>query len=63
MVILPVGGHEMVLGVHWLSTLRKVTIEYDKLLMKFVYKGKEVVLRGTQKKDKEISLKEMERLS
>ncbi|XP_074266111.1 uncharacterized protein LOC141588577 [Silene latifolia] len=45
-MIVPLGGCEMVLGVQWLASLGPVSWDFDKLRMEFVYKGKRVVLRG-----------------
>ena len=47
-MLLPLGGCEMVLGVQWLSTLDEIRWNFRTLVMKFEYNGKQVVLRGTQ---------------
>ncbi|GJV94168.1 retrotransposon protein [Tanacetum coccineum] len=48
-MLLPLGGCEMVLGIQWLSTLGNVKCKFKDLRMQFVYKGKKMVLRGTPK--------------
>ncbi|XP_074271204.1 uncharacterized protein LOC141595129 [Silene latifolia] len=48
-MIVPLGGCEMVLGVHWLSSLGPVIWDFEKLRMEFMYKGRKVVLRGITK--------------
>ncbi|GKE88188.1 reverse transcriptase, partial [Tanacetum coccineum] len=46
-MILPLGGCEMVLGILWLATLGTIQFDFKNLVMNFVYKGKRCVLRGT----------------
>lgn len=46
-MLLPLGGCEMVLGMQWLSTLGDVLCNFLKLRMHFVHKGKKVVITGT----------------
>nr|GEW65059.1 hypothetical protein [Tanacetum cinerariifolium] len=48
-LILPLGGCEMVLGVQWLSILGGIRWNFKDLVMKFVYNNKRMVLRGTHK--------------
>nr|GEW16251.1 putative mitochondrial protein [Tanacetum cinerariifolium] len=45
-MLLPLGGCEMVLGIQWLATLRDMQCNFKKLIMKFNHKGKQLVLRG-----------------
>ncbi|GJX79204.1 putative mitochondrial protein [Tanacetum coccineum] len=49
MMVLPLGGCEMVLGIQRLSTLGDITCNVQELRMRFVYNGKIINLRGTQK--------------
>ncbi|GJY88377.1 retrotransposable element Tf2 [Tanacetum coccineum] len=39
---------DMVLGVQWLATLGDILWKFEKLTMEYKYKGKRVVLRGSQ---------------
>jgi len=39
--------------VQWLSTFGSILWNFEELKMEFSYKGKRVVLRGTQKSDVE----------
>ncbi|GJX28487.1 retrovirus-related pol polyprotein from transposon 17.6 [Tanacetum coccineum] len=52
-MLLPLGGCEMVLGIQWLSTLGDIKCNFKDLRMEFVYKGKKMVLRGTPKSNME----------
>nr|GEZ05576.1 reverse transcriptase [Tanacetum cinerariifolium] len=45
-MLLPLGGCEMVLGIQWLATLGDMQCNFKKLIMKFNHKGKQPVLRG-----------------
>ncbi|GKC77654.1 hypothetical protein Tco_1128428 [Tanacetum coccineum] len=47
-IIIPLGSCDMVLGVQWLATLGDILWNYEKLTMEYKYKGKRVVLRGSQ---------------
>ncbi|GKC59522.1 putative mitochondrial protein, partial [Tanacetum coccineum] len=47
-MLLPLGGCEMVLGIQWLSTLGNIQWNFHELVMKFVYEGKNVYLRKTK---------------
>ena len=49
MMILPLGVCEIVLGIRWLSTIENVTCNFKDLKMSFMYNGKLINLRGTQK--------------
>nr|GEW17881.1 hypothetical protein [Tanacetum cinerariifolium] len=49
MMVLPLGGCEMVLEIQWLSTLGDITCNFQELKMRFVYNGKIINLRGTRK--------------
>ena len=48
-MLLPLGGCEMVLGIQWLSTLGDMKCNFNKLRMEFVYNKRKMVLRGTPK--------------
>ncbi|GKC83137.1 retrotransposable element Tf2, partial [Tanacetum coccineum] len=47
-MLLPLGGCEMVLGIQWLATLEDIQCNFKNLTMKFEYKGRRMVLRGTK---------------
>ncbi|XP_071687165.1 uncharacterized protein [Rutidosis leptorrhynchoides] len=49
MVLLPLGGCEMVLGIQWLWTLGDIKWNFEALTMLFTYKGKRIKLRGMRK--------------
>ncbi|GJX40716.1 putative mitochondrial protein [Tanacetum coccineum] len=46
-MLLPLGGCELVLGVQWLSTLGTIQWNFKDLVMQFHYEGQKVILRGT----------------
>ncbi|KAG8377597.1 hypothetical protein BUALT_Bualt08G0049600 [Buddleja alternifolia] len=46
MMLFPLGGCDMVLGVQWLVQLGDISWNFDKLTMKFIMAGKKVALRG-----------------
>ncbi|GKG33077.1 hypothetical protein Tco_0430587, partial [Tanacetum coccineum] len=48
-MLLPLGGYEMVLGIQWLATLGDMQCNFKKLIMKFNHKGRQIVLRGISK--------------
>ena len=48
-MLLPLGGCEMVLGIQWLSTLGDMKCNFKKMRMEFVYNKRKMVLRGTPK--------------
>ncbi|GJT42534.1 putative mitochondrial protein [Tanacetum coccineum] len=48
-MLLPLGGCEMVLGIQWLATLGDMQCNFKKLIMKFNHKGRQIVLRGMSK--------------
>ncbi|GKC75617.1 hypothetical protein Tco_1126391 [Tanacetum coccineum] len=47
-MILPLKGCELELGIQWLSTLGWIRCDFRNLIMEYTYKDKKVVLRGTQ---------------
>nr|GEV71901.1 hypothetical protein [Tanacetum cinerariifolium] len=48
-MIIPLGGCEMVLGIQWLSTLGNIISNFKELRVEFKHNGRKVVLRETQK--------------
>ena len=44
--ILPLEGYEMVMGTQWLCTLGEIIWDFSKLIMRFVYDGREITLQG-----------------
>ena len=50
-MLLPLGGCELVLGVQWLSTLGTISWNFQELTMKFAYGGQKVLLRGTHQSE------------
>nr|GEZ11258.1 integrase, catalytic core [Tanacetum cinerariifolium] len=46
-MILPLGGYEMVLGIQWLATLGVIQFDFKNLVMDFMINEKRCVLRGT----------------
>ncbi|GJW75785.1 retrotransposable element Tf2 [Tanacetum coccineum] len=49
MMILPLGGCEMVLGIQWLAILGDIKCDFSQLKMEFVYNRRRMVLRGAPK--------------
>jgi hypothetical protein len=45
-IVIPMGGVDVVLGVQWLQSLGKMVFNFQKLFMKFSLEGKEFDLRG-----------------
>ncbi|GKB80299.1 ty3-gypsy retrotransposon protein, partial [Tanacetum coccineum] len=50
-MMLPLGGCELVLGVQWLSTLGTIQWNFKELRMEFMFQGKKIVLRGTNQSE------------
>ena len=48
-MLLPLGGCDMVLGIQWLSTLGTIKCDFKELKMQFKYNGKKIAIRGTTK--------------
>ncbi|GJV14755.1 reverse transcriptase [Tanacetum coccineum] len=48
-MLLPLGGCDMVLGIRWLSTLGDINCNFKELRMRFNYNGKYMTLRGATK--------------
>ena len=53
--ILPLEGYEMVMGTQWLCTLGEIIWDFSKLIMRFVYDGREITLQGVSVDSKKIS--------
>ena len=45
-MLLPLGGYDLVLGIEWLVTLGNIIFNFVRLVMEFSLKGKRHVLRG-----------------
>lgn len=45
-LLLPLGSYGVVLGLQWLLTLGDIKINFRKLTMEFIYKGRKHTLRG-----------------
>lgn len=43
---LPMEGYDVVLGIHWPSTLRLIHWDFKQLNMNFTYEGQQVFLKG-----------------
>ncbi|KAL2931387.1 Retrotransposon-derived protein PEG10 [Bienertia sinuspersici] len=63
-LIIPLGGCDMVLGVQWLSELGTVKWDFKKLMMEFEFQGSHFVLKGlppkSTKLNNQLSAKSME---
>jgi hypothetical protein len=46
MIVIPMGGADVVLGIQWLQSLGTVDFNFQELFMKFSLEGKEIELRG-----------------
>lgn len=53
LLLLPVFGADIVLGVHWLSGLGQIIFDYKQLWMEFESGGTRVRLHGVQQPDKQ----------
>ena len=63
MIVIPVGGADVVLGIQWLQSLGTMAFNFQELFMKFSLEGKEIELRGiTGKPGKVISSNCMKKL-
>ncbi|KAH9615398.1 hypothetical protein KSS87_015381, partial [Heliosperma pusillum] len=61
-LIIPLGGCDMILGVQWLSTLGTVSWNFKNLKMEFKYKDKRHVLRAVAKYHSEDAIRVIMRL-
>jgi hypothetical protein len=63
MIVIPMGGADVVLGIQWLQSLGTIAFNFQELFMKFSLEGKEIELRGiTGKLGKVISSNGMTKL-
>ncbi|XP_071726817.1 uncharacterized protein [Rutidosis leptorrhynchoides] len=62
MLILPIGGCEIVLGIQWLKLLGDIVWNFDQLKMTFNYAGHRVELRGKRAKVQWIKGKQMNKI-
>jgi hypothetical protein len=46
--VLTIGGYDMVLGADWLEDQEAMWIDWQNKIMKFKYKGNDVVLQGVR---------------
>jgi hypothetical protein len=46
MIVIPMGGVDVELGIQWLQSLGTVAFNFQELFMKFSLEGKEIELRG-----------------
>lgn len=54
-LIIPLGGCDMVLGVQWLSELETVKWDFKKLMMEFQFQGSHFVLKGLPPKSTKLN--------
>ena len=47
-MVIPLGGHDMVLGVQWLAKLGPITWDFEKLEMRLKWGNQKVLLTGIQ---------------
>lgn len=47
-MVIPLGGHDVVLGVQWLARLGPITWDFEKLEMRFKWGQQKVLLNGLQ---------------
>lgn len=60
-MVIPLGGHDIVLGVQWLAMLGPITWDFQKLTMQFKWDQKKVILNGiTAGSVREIKARNME---
>ena len=50
MIVIPMGGVDVVLGVQWLQYLGTLSFNFQELFKKFIWEGKEFYLRGIKGK-------------
>ena len=44
--LLPIEGPNVVLGIQWLQSLGRISMDYSEMTMKFKWEGQSVILRG-----------------
>ena len=47
---LAMDGYDVVLGINWLRTLGLIQWDFQNLIMRFLYEGQQILLRGVQSK-------------
>ncbi|VFQ71975.1 unnamed protein product, partial [Cuscuta campestris] len=60
--VLAVHGHDIVLGVQWLRSLGKITHDYSKMTMEFLWHDQPVLLCGEETPVKAISLQQLQNM-
>ena len=61
MMVIPLGGHDMVLGVQWLTKFGPITWNFQELEMRFKWENKNITLHGIKKGSvREVKAKRME---
>ncbi|VFQ73441.1 unnamed protein product, partial [Cuscuta campestris] len=60
--VLAVHGHNIVLGVQWLRSLGKITHDYSKMTMEFLWHDQPVLLCGEETPVKAISLQQLQNM-
>ena len=50
MIVIPMGGTDVVLGIQWLQSLGIVAFDFKEIFMKFSLERKEIKLKGCHKK-------------
>ena len=54
--VLPLTGHDVVLGIAWLITMGRVITDYSRIIMKFVLWGKKQKWKAIASKDISVGL-------
>jgi hypothetical protein len=54
MIVIPMGGVDVVLGIQWLQSLGTMDFNFQELFMKFSLEGKEIELRGITGKPRKV---------
>ncbi|GKD58214.1 reverse transcriptase [Tanacetum coccineum] len=57
-MLLPLGGCDMVLGIQWLSTFGDIKCNFKELKMQFVYNNKKLCLKGSKKAEEHANERE-----
>jgi hypothetical protein len=54
MIVIQMGGVDVVLGVQWLQSLGTMALNFQYIFMRFSLEGKEIELRGIQGKPSKV---------